>query len=73
MNTDIDWDFFPEIPPGPALIHGAAHFTQLEWVEEVYTVCRGGRPLPAITHRYRVTGHGVRCGCNAKHHVCTKH
>jgi len=22
MNTDIDWDFFPDTPPGPALIHG---------------------------------------------------
>ena len=38
MSTDTDWDFFPETPPGPALIHGAAHFTQLEWVEDVRMV-----------------------------------
>lgn len=62
-----DWDFFDDLPAGPALIHGAAPYTRIEWVEDVRMVCRNGRALPAFTHRYRVWGEAMRCGCNASY------
>ena len=72
MECDFDTlsDFF-SAEQGPALIHGAAPFTPLEWRETVRMVCRDGRALPALTHRYHAWREESACGCTSRY--CTLH
>ena len=72
MECDFDTlsDFF-SAESGPALVHGAAPFTPIEWRESVRMVCRDGRALPALTHRYHAWRVASVCGCTSRH--CMQH